>query len=116
MKLEDSQLQTSPTDLANFVACPHKSALDLMVAEGRLERPRWTDPLAEVLRRRGEEHEHRHVDQLRAAGLVVVDLSDVAREHRTAETESAMHAGADAIVQAALTHNGWLGYADVLLR
>jgi uncharacterized protein len=116
MKLEGSQILTSPTDLANFVACPHKSALDLAVAEGRLERPVWTDPLAEVLRRRGEEHERSHVAQLRAAGLTVVDLSDVPRERRAAETESTMRAGADAIVQAALTRHSWLGYADVLVK
>jgi len=109
-------LSASPTDLANFVACRHKTALDLRVAEGRLAKPTWEDPLAKVLRERGDEHERRYVGFLQAAGLSIADLGARPREHRPAETLDAMRAGVDVIVQAALGGDGWFGYADVLRR
>ena len=116
MQVADGRLTSSPTDLANFLACRHKTALDRLVAIGELERPTWEDPLAAALRRRGEEHERRHVSALRNEGLTVVDLAKVARDERPARTLAAMRDGADVIVQAALTSSMWLGYADVLRR
>ncbi len=111
MRLVDGQFSASPTDLANFLACRHKSHLDLLVAQGRLAKPMWADPLADVLRERGVEHEKRYIEQLRAKGLVIVDLREAPREDRSARTLRAMHAGADVIVQAALENACWLGYS-----
>ncbi len=116
MQLLDGRLLKSPTDIANFLACRRKTALDLLVARGRLAKPTWQDPLADVLRERGQEHERRYVERLRAQGLTVVDLGDVPYETRAGSTVDAMRAGADVIVQAMLTAQGWVGYADVLRR
>jgi uncharacterized protein len=119
MRLVDHTLVAAPTDLANFLVCRHKTALDKLVAEGRLARPEWTDPLADVLRKRGEEHEQRYVDALRSQGLTVVDLSSVSRDDRHTNREQtldAMRSGADVIVQAALGNDDWFGYADVLRK
>ena len=116
MRVVDGRLSFSPTDLANFLACRHKAELDRLVAEGWLAKPRWVDPLAEVLRHRGDQHERRYVDALRAAGLCVVDLGATPRDGRLEETIAQMARGADVIVQAALAGNGWSGYADVLRR
>ena len=112
----DGRIVASPTDLANFLACRHKTSLDLLVVEGRLQKPTWVDPLAKVLQQRGEEHERQYVDRLRRQGLTVVDLGAQAREGRPAATLEAMRAGVDAIAQAALSNHHWLGYADVLRR
>src|SRR4051812_15123646 len=114
MRLVDNRIVASPTDLANFLACRHKTALDLRVARGELAKPTWTDPLADVLRDRGAQHEQRYVHALGAEGLTVVDLSGVERDARAAAAMAAMRAGADVIVQAALQNDSWTGYADVL--
>ena len=116
MHFDHDRLTASPTDLANFLACRHKTALDLLAARGELEKPTWVDPLAAVLRQRGEEHEHKYVSGLRREGLRIVDLGSVPRDDRPARTLAAMRDGADAIVQAALSNDRWLGYADVLRR
>jgi len=116
MQFKDATLRTSPTDLANFLACRHKTSLDLLVACGRLAPPAWTDPFARVLRERGAMHERAYVEQLRSQGLRVVNLSDVEDGSRVEKTLRAMHDGADVIVQAALDSGHWLGYADVLRR
>lgn len=113
MKIDDDgRFSASPTDLANFLACRHKTSLDLLVAEKRIRKPEWEDPFTKVLRQRGQEHERRYVDRLRAEGLTVVECRDASR----AATLEAMRAGTDVIVQAALSSDDWLGYADVLRK
>jgi predicted RecB family nuclease len=116
MQFKDAALRASPTDLANFLSCRHKTALDLLVACGRLAKPSWKDPFADVLRQRGAMHEHAYVEALRARGLRVVDLSEADEGTRVTKTVRAMREGADVIVQAALESGQWLGYADVLRR
>jgi uncharacterized protein len=116
MRLQGGSLVSSPTDIANFLACRHKTSLDLRVAKGELTKPSWVDPLAAVLRERGEEHECRYVERLQTEGLAVVDVRGADQDERIARTLQAMHAGADVIVQAALATEHWLGYADVLRK
>ena len=65
MHIANGRLIASPTDLANFLVCRHKTALDLRVAAGVLDKPLWVDPLADLLRKRGQEHEDRYVAVLR---------------------------------------------------
>src|SRR5262245_29795243 len=121
MRLVDGQIISAPTDLANFLACRHKTALDLQVAVGELAAPTWKDPLAEVLRQRGDEHERAYIARLRAEGLTVTDCSR-ARENRLSMAEgaaltlNALAAGAEVIVQPPLQMDGWSGYADLLVR
>ena len=102
MNQHDGRLIVSPTDLANFLTCRHKTALDLLVAEGRLTKPVWADPLAEILRDRGDAHEARYVDSLRSEGLGVVEICGNSVDEKQANTLAAMRSGADVIVQAAL--------------
>ena len=116
MNHRDGRLSVSPTDLANFLACRHKTALDRLVALGRLQRPFDVDPFAELLRERGADHERRYVDGLRARGLRVVGLGAFDLDVRRARTIDAMRDGTDVIVQAVLGDDRWLGYADVLMR
>jgi uncharacterized protein len=116
MFLKNGHVVASPTDLANFLACRHRTALDRLVAEGRLRKPQFADPLAEILRKRGQEHERRYVDALGAKGLRIAELGGTERDDRAAKTLDAMRAGADVIVQAVLTDDEWLGYADVLRK
>src|SRR4029079_2662086 len=68
-------LVLSATDLANFLGCRHKTALDMSVAYGKRDRPPIDDLLLDALRERGKEHERRYVETLRTQGGSIVDLS-----------------------------------------
>ena len=121
MRIVDDRLILSPTDLADFLACRHKTTLELDAVRGLRARPTYSDPLADTLRQRGQEHERRYVDSLRAKGLHVEDLTStkepgIAAEGRVAKTLDAMRRGVDVVVQAPLGNEGWGGYADVLVR
>ncbi len=122
MHIVDGTLVLSATDLTGFLACEHLTQLDRAVAEGRLEAPVRDDPELEVVRRRGEKHETRYLDTLRAEGRSVVEIprgcSTTLEGLRAweAETLAAMRAGADVIYQAAFFDGGWHGRADFLLR
>lgn len=123
MRLVSDSILLAPTDLATFVSCRHKTGLDLAVAHHLFARPRYEDPFAAILQRKGEAHEQRHVGSLHAKGLRVVAI---AREEgratpetlarQTADTLAAMRDGADVIVQARLADEHMAGYADVLMR
>ena len=117
----DNGLRLSASDLSHFLSCRHLTALDLAALYRKRERPhrRDDDPLLELLRKRGAEHEKAYVDLLRGEGLGVVDLNGISRKETAkaiGETLAAIRGGADVIVQAALQHESWFGYADVLVR
>ncbi len=121
MRLVNGQLLIAPTDLSTFISCRHRTGLDLAVAHGVLDRPVDDNSFAAILRHKGEEHESRYVDSLRARGLqvAVVEHLDGGAEslaRQSDETIAAMRSGADAIVQARLAYGHTAGYADVLLK
>jgi uncharacterized protein len=67
----------SATDLSNHLACAHLSALNRALALGLIAPPRvYEDPAAEVLKRRGLEHERAFLDALRGEGKRVAEISD----------------------------------------
>jgi predicted RecB family nuclease len=108
----------SPSDLNAFVACPHLTTLRLAVARGELERPFRVNLHADLIRRKGEEHERRYLEQLRAEGREIVEISfgDRDWERAARATEEAIHEGADIVYQAALIDDGWRGLADFVER
>ena len=108
MRLTEARLVASPTDLANFLVCAHKTSLDLLVAEGRLAVPAWI-PSDSV--DRGEEQTPRR--DTRADGLRVADPNDAARDERperTIQHARRRHRGG------ALVDGDWLGYATLSAR
>ena len=121
MEAIDGRIVLSPSDLSAYLACPHLTRLELAAATGEIERPAREDPELDVLVRRGEEHEHRHVQRLRAEGRAVVeiDLSGRGVEglHAAAQaTTAAMRDGAEVIYQATFFDGRWRGHADFLCR
>jgi predicted RecB family nuclease len=114
----DGALLFSPTDLNAFLACEHLTTLEVAVARGELERPFRRNPHAELIRRKGEEHERAYLERLRATGheVVEIDLDDRDWEGAARATEDAIHQGADVIYQAVLVGNGWRGKADFVER
>ena len=117
MRVDAGRLTLSATDLAHFVGCRHRTALELGTALGKRTKPHWQDPLLEALFARGLAHEKAYVESLRVAEGSVVDLSELVDRHTATEaTREAMRGGIDVIVQAALQDEHWYGRPDVLLR
>jgi predicted RecB family nuclease len=122
VRLLDEHLLLSASDLINFLECEHLTALDVQLADGRiLEAPGRADT-AELVARKGDEHEQRYLESLREThgdALVEIDTSDGSYEGLQASaqrTREAMEAGAPVIYQAAFVQNEWMGYADFLER
>src|SRR5438045_1342300 len=103
-------MRLTPSLLNNFLDCEHLVALELAVARGEFGRPLIDNPQADLIRRKGEEHEAAYLASLRVAGKHVVEPRDAADAERLI-TE----ATADVIYQPVF-HDpaGWTGRADFL--
>jgi uncharacterized protein len=116
----DGKLVLSPTDLVGHLACPHQTQLERRAALGALVRPDRVDPELDIVRRKGLEHEERHLATLDAAGRTVVRIevgsTDEDLRAAAAATRDAMAAGADVIYQATFFDGAWRGHADFLER
>jgi predicted RecB family nuclease len=115
MKASNGQVKLSPSDVTAYLACEHLTALSLQVARGDLARPPLENEQAELIFRKGREHEEAYLQKLKDDGRDVREISadwDIA----VRETEDAMRAGAEVIYQAVLVGEGWRGVADFLMR
>src|SRR5215212_280546 len=112
-------LTFSPSDLSEWLACAHAAALKLRVKRGELARPGVVDdPQADLIRRKGDEHEARYLNDLRAAGC---SIREIAFDHdwnaaARATAEAIRDGEADVIYQACLVDGDWRGFADFLER
>src|SRR5215210_6791524 len=111
-------LTFSPSDLSEWLACAHAAALKLRVKRGELARPEIDDPQGDLIRRKGDEHEARYLDELRAGGKSIREIPfDHDWDAAARETADAIGAGeADVIYQACLVDGDWRGFADFLER
>jgi predicted RecB family nuclease len=116
VRTENGSLRFSPSDLVGVLACPHLTTLQLAVAREELEQPFRHDPHAELIRRKGDEHEARYLASLGDEVVRIDDPHEIGWEEAAAETEQAVRAGAPVIYQAALADGSWRGLADFLER
>ncbi len=122
MQRLDGQLIYSASDLNDYLECKRLTDLETLVAQGRLERPSIDDPQADLLRRKGEEHERAYLERMRSLypGAVVefTRPKTGVESYRRAEnaTLEAMRGGAQIIYQATLFDGSFLGHADFLRR
>src|SRR6476661_8195556 len=118
MRMIDNAAVLAATDLSNFLACRHRSGLDLAAAMGTLPKPAAPlDVALKQLREKGAAHERAYVEYLRAQGLTVVEIPvDASPDERVSQTVVALKSGADVICQGAFAGQGWIGYADVLRK
>ncbi len=117
MQLRDGRLFLSPSDVNDFLACEHLTRLELAAARGEVVKPGMLDPQAELIKRKGDEHEAAYLDQLRADGREVVEIPfahDFVAAARA--TEEAIRDGADVVYQACLVDGDWRGFADFVER
>ena len=116
MRILDTEIWLSASDLANHLGCQHLTWLNERAARREIVPPVWNDPLLEVLQERGFEHEAQYLDSLRGHGLSVFDVSADPTNNGFEATVAAMRAGHDVIVQPTLQNGRWFGRADVLRR
>ena len=118
MRTTESGLILAATDLSNFLACLHRTALDFAAAHGQLTPPASAvDAYTRRLRERGEAHERAYLQCLRDQRLSVVEVpQDQPPASRVEATIAALKSGADVVYQAAFAGQGWIGYADILRK
>ena len=117
MQQRDNAILFSPSDLNAFLECEHLTELELAVARHELERPTDENPQAELVKRKGEEHEAAYLATLLAEGREVVTIAnewDLGAAARA--TEEAMLPGVDVIYQACFVDGDWRGFADFVER
>ena len=116
-RLSDT-LVFSPSDLNAFLECEHLVQLERAREAGAP--PRRRDEHAELLARKGLEHERAWRQRFIDEGRRLVDIGDDSGERdwdRDATlTLEAMRGGADVIYQGVLASEGWRGIADFLVR
>jgi predicted RecB family nuclease len=110
----DGRLVLSPSDLTRHQECHHLTALNLQVAEGRLQPPaEGVSDQTVLVADLGIAHELSYLEYLEEQGLEVARLQGSRNEAATIE---AMRAGVDVVHQATLFDGTWGGQADFLLR
>ncbi len=84
MRLHDDRLHLSPSDVTAFLACEHLTTLSLAHARGEVERPEVENEQAELIFRKGLEHEHAYLESLRAQGNTVLEIPDPEGDYEAA--------------------------------
>jgi uncharacterized protein len=114
----DGQILFSPSDLNAFLECEHLTQLEVAVVRGEIERPAAENPQADLVKRKGDEHEAAYFAELLAAGREVVTIPFAGFDFEAAAraTEEAMRAGEEVIYQACFVDDGWRGFADFVER
>jgi uncharacterized protein len=69
MRVTNGHIALSPSDLTAYLACEHLTRLSLKVARGELAKPKVENDQAELVFRKGREHEAAYLQRLRD-GLV----------------------------------------------
>src|SRR5688572_26019591 len=94
---DDGSFLFSPTDLVNFLGCSHSTVLDLRALSEPLKHDDTTDTEL-LLRRKGNEHESKHLQSLKSEGKSIAEIpKDSSLADRIRMTKEAMRKGADVV-------------------
>src|SRR5829696_1514273 len=113
---DSGHLAFSPSDLVGFVACPHLTTQELAVARGELAKPYRHDPHADLIRRKGEEHEAAYLASLGDEVVRIGEPWEIGWEVAAETTARAIRDGAPVVYQATFVDGAWRGLADFVER
>ena len=117
MKIIDTTIYLSASDLATHMSCKHATFLNLQLARKIIPSPPvYDNPSLVALQQRGEEFEKDHIDMLRRSGKTVVEINRGDTNEAAVQTVEAMKRGVDIIYQARLEQGIWGGWADFLIK
>jgi len=119
MQSQNGHISLSPSDVTAYLGCRHLTTLSLQVAKKKLAKPEVKNEQAELVFRKGLEHEDAYLRSLVGKGLSVrtIELEpDRDWERAARETVAAMKEGVDVVYQGVLASDGWRGQADFLMR
>ena len=119
MQAANGRVVLSPSDLNDYVECPHLTTLSLEVARDARRRTYVAEDYGNLLRDKGKEHEAAYLAELRARGRRVVDVIGANEwdfDASARATINAMRGGAEIIYQATFVQGDWRGRADFLER
>ena len=117
MKIVNTTIDLSASDLSTHMSCRHATFLNLQLARKIIpSAPSYENPSLEALRQKGEEFEKGYINQLRESGKTVVEISRGNAEEAVVKTLNAMRQGVDVIYQARLELDAWNGWADFLIK
>src|SRR5215475_3683722 len=103
MQATNGRLVLSPSDLNDYVECAHLTTLAREVALGTRRHPHVPNDHAELLHRKGAEHEAAYLADLRAKGQQIVNVIGADPwdfDSSARATTEAMRAGVEIIYQA----------------
>jgi predicted RecB family nuclease len=122
MQRLEGRLVYAASDLNDYLECKRLAELEALVARAKLVRPDSDDPQAELLRRKGDDHERRYLERMRRLypGEVVefkrAESGIAAYERAERDTLQAIRDGARIIYQATFFDGRFIGHADFLRR
>jgi hypothetical protein len=116
MRLQAGSLFLSPSDVTAFLACEHLTTLQLTHARGELARPEASNDQADLIRRKGKEHERSYLELLRGRHQDVREIEFDGRDwdEAQARTLGAMRAGADIVYQGVFSEGAGVGWQTSL--
>jgi len=117
MQLQRGHHLYSATDLVAFLECEHLTTLDLQHLVTPMQKTA-DDEAAELIARKGDEHERAYLAALRSEGRQVVDIAadGGSVDEKVLRTLQAMRDGTQVIYQATLRDGAFFGHADFLCR
>ena len=96
MQLIDGRPVYSATDLVGYLACEHLTNLESAAVAGLVRRPNRDDPEMDRIAQRGDEHEHRFLEELRSEGFGIVEIRrDGSRADTTPDPAAELRSAAD---------------------
>src|ERR1043166_5247157 len=117
MKIVDTTIYLSASDLSTHISCKHATFLNLQLAKKIIPSPpSYDNPSLAALQQRGEEFEKEYINQLIASEKNVVEIYKGDPKGASAQTLDAMQKGVDIIYQARLELGVWNGWADFLIK
>ncbi len=118
MDRHSQQIYFSPSDLVRFMDSPFATWMDRFKLDYPDQAPAQDEPdaMMGLLAQQGHDHEQQLIDRWQAQGYQITYITGNNWQEKRQATQQAMANGHDIIVQAALQHDAFHGFADFLIK